>query len=105
MILVAVYLRVIKTQANTAKKNTTAVVTTMARVLRWKIRSRSLNVGSLSGIVFNLSPLPGIQCVLRGAVKAFSAKVIFCAPLLQHLSSSSQLFAFRDNGSKCCQTP
>jgi hypothetical protein len=46
-------------------------------------------------------PTPWYPVRLRGAVKAFSAKVNSCAPLLQH-RSSSQLFAFRNNGSKYC---
>src|SRR5436305_4433459 len=63
----AVYLRVIKTQAHTDSKNTTDAVTMIERFLRWKILRRSRNVGSLSGKVFNWSPLPSLKCVLSGS--------------------------------------
>lgn len=66
MTLLAVYRRVVKTQAHTDSKNTPDAVTTIARFLRWKVLRRSRNVGSLSGKVFNWSPLPSLKCVLRG---------------------------------------
>src|SRR5450631_3837444 len=67
MTLRAVYLRVIKTQAHTDSKKTTDAVTTTVRFLRWKVLRRSRNVGSLSGKVFNWSPLPSLKCISRGA--------------------------------------
>src|SRR5205814_1455893 len=63
----AVNLRVIKTQAHTDSKKTTDAVTTTVRFLRWKVLRRSRNVGSLSGRVFNWSPLPSLKCISRGA--------------------------------------
>src|ERR1700691_2485959 len=67
MMLRAVYLRVVTTQAHTDSRKTTDVVRAIARFLRWKVLRRSRNVGSFSGKVFNWSPLPSLKCVLRGA--------------------------------------
>src|SRR5579859_3863015 len=67
MTLRAVYLRVIRMQAHTDSRKTTEAVTTIVRFLRWKVLSRSRNVGSLSGKVFNGSPFPSLKCISRGA--------------------------------------
>src|ERR1700722_13874168 len=91
MILVAVYLRVIKTQANTAKRNTTAVVTTMARVLRWKIRRRSRNDGSFSGRLFNGLLLLRPARVSCETVNAVSSKFISAVRLLPFVDCSPRV--------------
>ena len=71
---VAVYLRVIKTQAHTDSKKTTDAVKTIARFLRWKILRRSRSVGSLSGKVFNWSPLPRLKCVFVPRCHCYSTR-------------------------------
>src|ERR1700733_2678775 len=53
-------------QADTDSRKTTEAVTNTDRFLRWKILKRSRNVGSFSGNVLNLLPLPTLKCVFRG---------------------------------------
>jgi hypothetical protein len=96
-----VYLLVMNAQADTDSRKTTEAVTNTDRFLRWKILNRSRNVGSFSGNVLNLLPLPTLKCMFRGPDNTLPVQEPFQRLFHQYAMPLRQLLRHLDGEQQC----